>query len=356
MSPASDVAAEVGLIDHCFQDAAVIELVRKQWRAPSVLWVEDDAGIRLPLLEMRGREGRELRSPYESGVILPAPSALDDARPNRRLRPLVERLLAEVRGDRHLFVQIRIPLDFLEAHGHGILEPFLLAGFGVELELWERAIDLSLGAQEIARRADERVRRKLRRGAAESPEVRFHHRETVPPAVMEDFVAAVASTRDAGGSRMKHERSLYLEDRAALIRDGKAVLASCEHEGYRGYLLALASRALGYYWDGAWSGEKSVFATHYLHYRMMLYLGELGVRRYSLGYVFPGLLSTSQKASNIAFFKDGFGDELRPVYSVTLRRRPPGARLVRGLASRAGRVLRRLPGWAPRATGDGASA
>lgn len=325
MSPSSDPLAE-----YCFQDRDVLELVRKQWGASGLLWLGDEYGNALPLLDMPRRVGRHLTSPYEAGVAL-ADKLPAEIRPNRLLRPLVERLLAEAGTEPNLLVQIRVPAEWLEAYGHGILEPFLLARFSVALELWERTVDLRLSAEEILRRTDERVRRKLRRGLAETPEVRFYHREAVAEELLAEFFEAAVHTREASGSRMKHAYALYSEDRASLIRQGKAVLGVCRHRGYRGYLLALASRALGYYWDGAWSGEKSDFATHFLHYRMMLFLKELDVRSYSLGYVFPDLAAAPGKASRIAFFKDGFGDELRPVYTLTLARESRGVRWARRL-------------------------
>jgi len=339
MLPSSDP-----LIEHCFQDRDVIELVRKQWRASGVVWLSDEYGNTLPLLEVPRRVGRYLVSPYESGVAL-SDKLPAEVRPNRLLRPLVERLLSEVGKEPNLLVQIRVPVDLLETHGYGLLEPFLLARFTVALELWERSVDLGLMAEEILKRADERVRRKLRRGLGEAPEVRFYHREALPEELLAEFFETAVHTREVSGSRMKHEYALYAEDRAALVRQGKAVLGVCRHKGYRGYLLALASSALGYYWDGAWAGEKSDFATHFLHYRMMLNLKALGVRRYSLGYVFPALVAPPGKGAGIAFFKDGFGDELRPVYTVTLARESRGVRLARRLVrGPVGAMLRRMPG------------
>lgn len=332
------------LEEYCFHDPDVIDLVRKQWRASALVLVSDEYGSTLPLLEMPRRLGRHLVSPYEAGVVLSAkPPA--EVRPSRLLLPLVDRLLAEVKGQPNVRVEIRVPLDLLEIHGHAILEPFLLARFTVALDLWERSVDLGLHPKEILHRSHERVRRKLRRGLAEAPPIRFYHREALPEPLLRGFFDAAVHTREASGTSLRHDYALYTTDRAALVREGKAVLGVFEHEGFHGYLLALASRNLGYYWDGAWSGEQSGFANYYLQYRMMLFLKELGVRRYSLGYVFPDLLSGSRKASNIAFFKDGFGDELRPVYTVTLSHESRGVRLARGLMrGPAGGVLRRLSG------------
>ena len=330
--------------EYCFHDPDVIELARKQWRASSVVWFSDEYGNRLPLLEMPKRVGRWLVSPYEAGVALSGklPAGV---RSSRLLRSLVDRLLSEVARETNLLVEVRVPLDFIEAHGHGILEPFLHTHFTVALKLWERSVDLRLGTQEILQRAHERVRHNVRSGLREAPEIRFYHREIPSEALLRDFFEAAANARRASGSALKHSYALYAEDRAALIRDGKAVLGVCEHKGCRGYLLALASRALGYYWDGAWAGEKSNFATPFLQYRMMLFLKELGVRRYSLGHVFPDLLAGPEKASSIAFFKDGFGDELRPVYTVTLARETRGVQLAgRLIRGPLGGVLQRLPG------------
>lgn len=332
------------LAEYCFHDPDVIDLVRKQWRATALVSLSDEYGSTLPLLEMPRHLGRHLVSPYEAGVILSdKPPA--EIRPSRLLHQLVDRLLAQVEKQPNVLVEIRVPLDLLEVHGHGILEPFLLARFTVALGLWERSVDLGLHPKEILHRSHERVRRKLRRGLAEGPPVHFYHRESVPEPILRGFYDAAVHTREAGGTSLRHGYALYTTDRAVLVREGKAVLGVCEHEGYHGYLLALASRDLGYYWDGAWSGEQSAFANYYLQYRMMLFLKELGVRRYSLGYVFPDLLAGSRKASNIAFFKDGFGDELRPVYTVTLSRESRGVRLARGLMrGPAAGVLRRLSG------------
>jgi hypothetical protein len=318
------------MVEHCFQDPDVIELVRRQWRAAGVVRLTDEHGNTLPLLDMPRRIGRHLVSPYEAGVIL------SGRRPpgwgnNRLLTPLVERLLAEVKDAPNVLVQIRIPLDALEAHGHAMLEPFLLARFAVTLDLWERAVDLRLPDEEILRRTAKRARYEIRRGLHEKPDIRFYHGAAIPEGVIEGFRAAAVQTREAGGSRLKHDPALYTESRTALIREGKAALAVCEQGSHKTYLLTLVSRALGYYWDGAWSGEKSAFANYYLQYRTMLFLKELGVRRYSLGYVLPGLLAPAGKSFNIAFFKGGFGDELRPVYTVSLARESMGVRSARSL-------------------------
>lgn len=333
------------LEDYCFHDPDVLELVRKQWRASAVLRLGDEHGNVLPLLEMPSRVGRHLAGPYEAGVVM-ADKLPADVRPNRFLRPLVESLLREVAKDPNVLVEIRIPWPLLEAHGHSILEPFLLARFTVNLALWERSVDLRLDAVDILHRAHDRVRRKVRRGFAEAPGIRFYHGEAPPEPILRGFFEAAVHTREASGAALKHDYALYACDRAALIRAGKAVLGVCEHKGYRGYLLALASRTLGYYWDGCWAGEKNDFAMHFLHYRMMLFLQELDVSRYSLGYVFPDLLAASKKASSIAFFKDGFGDDLRPVYKLILARETSRVRLARwlaqGPAGGAIRSLRRL--------------
>src|SRR5262249_24308209 len=114
MSPSSDP-----MVAHCFQDPHVIELVRRQWRALGLVRLTAAESNTLPLLDMPRRIGRHLVSPYEAGVIL------SGRRPpgrgnNRLLTPLVERLLAEVRDDPNLLVQIRIPLDTLETYGYAI--------------------------------------------------------------------------------------------------------------------------------------------------------------------------------------------------------------------------------------------
>jgi hypothetical protein len=337
MSRSSDL-----MVEHCFQDPDIIDLVRRQWRASGLFSPADEYGNTLPLLEMPRRIGRHLISPYEAGVVLSGRRP-QGCRTNRLLTPLVGRLLAEVQDEANLLVQIRIPLDLLEAHGHAILEPFLLAHFAVTVDIWERVVDLRLPDEEILQRTAKRARYEIRRGLREKPDMHLYHRVAVPESVLEGLWTAAIHTRDAGGSRLRHDRALYTETRSALIREGKAVLAMCEHGAHRTYLLALVSRALGYYWDGGWSGEQSAFANYYLQYRTMLFLKELGVRRYSLGYVFPGLLAPPGKMFNIAFFKEGFGDELRAVFTVSLARESFGARSARRLIrGPVGAVLRRV--------------
>ncbi len=331
------------MVEYCFQDRDVIELVQRQWGAAGIVWVGDEYGNTLPLLEMPRRVGRHLVSPYEAGVALSdkLPEAL---RGKRLLASLVERLLAEVQGVRDLSVKIMLPFDFLEAHGHGVLEPFLLSGFKPFLEFWDRSVDLRLGEEEIVKRAARRVRWSFRQGLSKSPEVRIYYQEALPEALMAQFFAAAERTREIGGSELrKHQAELYASARPALVRDGKAALAVCQHGPHTSYLLALVSSKLGYYFDGASAGEKSTFVNHYLHYRMILFLKELGVRRYSLGYVFPGLLAPAGKEQSIAFFKEGFGDELRPVYTLALTRERRKVRIVRRLlASPAGGLLQRF--------------
>lgn len=336
MSPSSDLTVE-----HCFQDPDVIELVRRQWRASRVVPLADEYGNALPLLEMPRRIGRHLISPYEAGVALSGRRPRG-CRTNRLLTPLVGRLLAEVQDEANVLVQIRVPQDLLEIHGHAILEPFLLAHFTVTLDVWERVVDLRLPDEEILQRTAKRARYEIRRGLREKPDIRLYHGVALPESVLEGLWTAAIHTREAGGSRLKHDRALYTESRSALIREGKAVLAVCEEGASRTYLLALVSRALGYYWDGGWSGEQSAFANYYLQYRTMLLLKELGVRRYSLGYVFPGLGAPPGKMFNIAFFKGGFGDELRAVYTVSLVRESRGVRSARRLLRGPVAVLRRV--------------
>jgi hypothetical protein len=331
------------VVDYCFQDRDIIELVRRQWAALGVVWIGDEYGNTIPLLEMPRRVGRHLVSPYEAGIAL-SDKLPEELRGKRLLASLVERLLAEVQSARDLVVKIMLPLDFLEAQGHGVLEPFLLSGFKPVLEFWDRSVDLRLSEDEIVRRAARRVRWSFRQGRAKAPEVRIYFQEAPPEAVVGQFFAAAEQTRESGGSEIrKHQAELYTSARPALIREGKAALAVCQHGPHTSYLLALVSSKLGYYFDGAWAGEKSAFVNHYLHYRMMLFLKELGVRRYSLGYVFPGLLAPPGKEQSIAFFKEGFGDELRPVYTLALTRESRKLRIGRKLlASRAGGLLERF--------------
>ncbi len=330
------------VVEYCFQDRDVIELVRRQWGASGLVWVGDEYGNTIPLLEMPRRVGRHLVSPYEAGIALSdkLPEAL---RGKRLLASLVEHLLAEVQGARDVVVKIMLPFDFLEAHGHGVLEPFLLSGFKPVLEFWDRSVDLRLDEEEIVKRAARRVRSSFRQGQTKAPEVRIYYQEAPPDDLVARFLAAAERTREIGGSEIKHRAELYTSARPALVRDGKAALAICEHGPHTSYLLALVSCKLGYYFDGAWAGEKSSFVNHYLHYRMMLFLKELGVRRYSLGYVLPGLLAPPGKEQSIAFFKEGFGDELRPVYTLALTRASRKLRIGRRLlASRAGGLLQRF--------------
>jgi hypothetical protein len=342
MSPRNTSPRSDAVVEYCFQDRDVIELARRQWGASGLVLISDEYGNTIPLLEMPRRVGRFLVSPYEAGIAL-SDKLPAELRSNRLLAPLVDRVLSEVGGERDLSVKIMIPFEFLESHGHGVLEPFLLARFMPVLEFWDRSVDLRLSQGEIVRRVAERVRRRLRQGLTEAPELRLYYQEAVPGAVLKEFFNAATRTREAGGTRIRHHSELYTVDRANLIRDGKAALAVCRHDAHTSYLLALVSSRLGYYWDGAWAAEKSAFANHYLHYRMMLFLKELGVRRYSLGYVFPGLLAPPGKEQSIAFFKEGFGDELRPVYTLTLTRESRKLRVARKLlAGPAGWVLRRL--------------
>jgi hypothetical protein len=336
------------MLEYCFHDPDVVEITRKGWGASAAVVVGDAQGNALTLLEMPRRLGRYLVSPYEAGIALSADRS-GEARTARLLEPLVERLEAEIAGARDVCVQIRASADFVETRGHAILEPFLRAGFRARLDLWERVVDLRLDPDEILAHAAERVRRKLRRGLAEQPKVELYFGEGVSRDLLRDLFEAAAHTRRAGGAGFRHDVTLYTEDRAALIAKGKAVLAVCDHDGFRGYVLALVSRDLGYYWDGAWSGTQSPFANHFLHYRVMLFLKELGVRRYSLGYVFPGLLAGSTKEARIAFFKDGFGDGLRPVYTLELVRERRAVAWIRRLAgSRLGAAARRVARRRPR--------
>lgn len=318
------------MVSHCFHDPDVIALIRKQWRCrDEALVVEDRYGNRASLLRMPARTYAHLASPLESGIELAAGRPAE-IRADHVLSHLVERLLAAVDPYGDLVLQIRVPAYFFEAHPYALVEPFLLHGFTVQVDTWERLVDLAAAPDEILRRFATTARRKVRQGFAEAPKWHVHHGEPVAEELMRSLYEAARHTRAASGSRLRHPPETYLEDRARLIEHGKAALGIVEHGGFTGYLMVLVSRDLAFYFDGAWTGVRSEFANHLLHYRMMLFLREAGCRRYSAGYVLPDLLSGSDKVAGMARFKHGLGADLSPVYMLTLRRQTRVGALLAG--------------------------
>ena len=88
----------------------------------------------------------------------------------------------------------------------------------------------------------------------------------------------------------------------------------------------------------------------FLQYKMMLFLKDIGCRRYSTGYVFPDLLSKSEKVVNMARLKRSLGAELSPIYVLTLYRESRvGALVSRIRRSPLGPVVGRLRGLGKRA-------
>jgi hypothetical protein len=337
------------VIDHCFHDADVLELVRRQWGALGPLHsVSDRYGNRLDLLRQPAPGHTYLVSPYQAGLAL-AERLPDEVRADNLLEDLVARLLASVEGERHLRLEVRIPAYFFEGRPHALLEPFLVARFAVELSLWQRLVDLADDPEALLAHTTTMARRKIRQGLREAPKVGLHYAEPAPPAVLRALYEAALQTREAGGGRLRHAPSDYAEARARLIADGKLALMVLEHEGATHYATAFVSRELGFYLDGAWTGARSDWASHYLQYRMMLLLKELGCRRYSLGVVFPTLLARSPKAQGIARFKHGLGATLSPIYVLTLARGRGRSAPAGGPLSRLARRLRTLGGRARRA-------
>jgi hypothetical protein len=331
------------LITHCFQDVDVVELVRQQFRSPGPsLLVTDRYGDRLWLVQEPAQSYTYFVSPFESGIEL-GPEPCPPVRLDDRLTDLVEHLLEVLRPHRDLVVKIRIPNWFFEHKAHALLEPFLLNGFRAEIGLWERLVDLGAGADEILAGCETTARNEIRRGLRSDAKLRVLFNEPVPTQLMADFYDAAKATRSASGGRLKHPRETYLVDRLRLVETGKAALALIEHEGFAGYLLALVSKELGFYFDGAWKGVRSKFASRFLHYKMMLFLKDIGCRRYSTGYVFPDLLSKSEKVANMARLKHSLGADLSPIYVLTLERESRVGALVSKIRrSPLGPVLGRL--------------
>lgn len=308
------------MVSYCFHDPDVIALIRRQWLCrDEALVVEDRYGNAVSLLRVAARTYAHLASPLESGIKLAA-SRPAEIRADHVLSHLVDRLIEAVAPYRNLVLQIRVPAYFFEVHPYALLEPFLRQGFTVQIDTWERLVDLAATPDEILRRFATTARRKVRHGFAEEPKWHVHYGEPVAEELMRRLYQAARQTRAASGSRLRHPPDTYLQDRARLIEQGKAALGIVEHGGFTGYLLVLVSRDLAFYFDGAWTGVRSDFANHLLHYRMMLFLREAGCRRYSAGYVLPDLLSDSEKVAGMARFKHGLGADLSPVHTLTLRR------------------------------------
>jgi hypothetical protein len=319
------------MVPNCFRDPDVVELVRKQFRSPApALTVEDKYGSRLCLVREDARTYTYFVSPFDAGIEVGA-RAPGEVRADDLLSDLTDRLLEAVKPHRDLLVKIRIPGWFFESRPHALLEPFLLHGFTVEMDLWERVVDLRTGDTEILARCETMTRRKIRQGLKSTAKWRVYHGEPVSEALMAALYEAAVKTRSASGGRLKHAPEAYLRDRRLLIERGKASLGVLEHGDFTGYLLALVSEEMGFYFDGAWTGAPSDFANHLLQYRTMLHLRELGCRRYVVGTVLPDMLSRSEKVANMARFKHGLGADLVPVYLLTLRRE-----------SRVGRVIARV--------------
>jgi hypothetical protein len=331
------------LIVNCFQDPDVVELVRRQWRsAAPALAIGDPYGDMLYLVQEPTRTYRYLASPFESAIAM-TPSPPQGPRDDERLNHLVERLLDEVRGDRDLLVRIRVPGYFFDGRSFALLEPFLRAGFTVDVPIWERLVDLRMTPEALLDDCTTMVRRKIRKGLQAGPAWRVHYGEAVAEKVLGDLYEAAHHTRAAAGGRLKHPADIYLVHRRRAIEQGKAVLAVLEHEGFTGYLLVLVSKEIAFYFDGAWRGVRSDFANHLLHYNMMLFLRELGCRRYSVGYVFPDLVNPSETVSGMARFKHGLGANLSPIFMLTLTRTSRIGTFVAKLrANSLGRLVGRL--------------
>jgi len=319
------------MVPHCFRDPDVVELVRKQFRSPApALIVEDKYGSRLCLVREDARTYAYFVSPFDAGIELAA-RVPSEVRADDLLSDLADRLLEAVRPHRDLLVKIRIPGWFFDSHPHALLEPFLLKGFTVEMDLWERVVDLRAEPEAILARCETMARRKIHHGLKADVKWRVYHGEPVPETLMLALYDAALKPRAASGGRLKHAPEAYLRDRRLLIERGQAALGVLEHGAFTGYLLALVSEELAFYFDGAWSGTSSDFGNHLLHYRMMCVLRELGCPRYVVGTVLPDLMSRSEKISNMARFKHGLGADLVPVYVLTLARE-----------SRVGRVVARV--------------
>jgi hypothetical protein len=316
------------MVRRCFQDADVLELVRKQWRSPApLLTISDRYGNTIHLVREPARTYTYLASPFESAIGLD-PAAPAEIRPDDRLTQLVDRVLESVASYRDVLLTIRIPAYFFTRHPFALLEPFLLRGFEVTVPIWERLVDLRVDRAELLARCETTARRRIRHGTRVSGKWEVFFGEPVAETVMTEFYEACRQTRAAGGSHLKHPKDLYLTDRRRLVQDGKAALGIVRHDGFTGYLYVLVSEELAFYLDGAWTGTRSPFGNHLLHYQMMLFLKELDCARYSLGYVFPDLRSSSTKVANMARFKHSLGIDLSPVFMVTYHRQSAVGRLM----------------------------
>jgi hypothetical protein len=331
------------MIRHCFQDDEVLELVRKQWQSPApVVSVQDPYGNRVHLVQEPVWSHRSLVSPYGSGIAL-AGTLPADVRADNLLGPLVDRLLERVADVADAVVRVGIPGYFFEGRPFALLEPFLQRGFSARLELWERVVDLAATPEAIVAGCTPMVRRKIRRGLAKGVRARIHYAERVPESLMRALYDAARHTRERGGGRLKHSLDAYLDDRHRLLEAGKAALATVEHDGFVGYLLVLVSEDVAFYFDGAWTGQRSEFANHLLHYEAMLFARGLGCRRYSMGYVFPDLVSPSEHVAGMARFKHGLGSDLLPLYTLTfVKQSRVGAVTARLRRSRLAPLLGRL--------------
>jgi hypothetical protein len=337
------------VVGHCFHDPDVIELVRRQWRSPSPpLAVTDRYGNTLHLVREPARTYEYWASPFESGIAF-APALPAEIRADNILDDLVARLLDRLPA-RDLLVRIRVPRYTFDRRPWAVLEPFLTAGFEARLDLWERLVDLPRSPRELIDDATPMVRRKLREGERAAVKWRVHHGEPIAEALMRELYTAARATREQGGARLKHALETYVENRRRLIESGKAALGVLEHGSFTGYLLVLVSEELAFYFDGAWTGAQSSFGNHLLHHRMMLFLRDLGVRRYSTGYVFPDLRSASDKVAGMARFKHGLGADLSPIVSLVLARQTRKGRMVQTLReSPLGPVIGRLRRFGRRA-------
>ncbi len=331
------------LIANCFRDPDLVELVRRQWRSPApALAIGDPYGDTLYLVQEPARTYRYLASPFESAIAM-GPPPPQGPRDDSRLDQLVERLLDEVRGDRDLLIRVRVPGYFFDDRPFALLEPFLRAGFTVDVPIWERLVDLRMTPEALLDDCTTMVRRKIRKGLQVRPTWRVHYAEPVAEKVLADLYEAAQHTRTAAGGRLKHPADTYLVHRRQAIEQGKAALAVLEHDGFTGYLLVLVSEEIAFYFDGAWQGVRSDFANHLLHYNMMLFLRELGCRRYSAGYVFPDLNNPAETVAGMARFKHGLGAGLSPIFMLTLARVSRVGALVAQLrANPLGRLVGRL--------------
>lgn len=345
------------MIDNCFHDPDVLELVRKHWQnqysrrrqvVDGVHVVTDRYGNRIHLLRLPARGHAWFVSPYQAGIEL-ARAAPTEIRADNLFDDLVDRLLALVMPYRNVRLEVRIPGWFFKTHPYALLEPFLRAGFDVSIDRWQRVVDLRANAEEILAGCAPTVRRRIREGQRAAVKWRSYYAEPVPESVFRELFEASKRTREASGGELRHPVDYFVGDRRRLVESGKAALTILEHEQSRHYLFTLVSHELGCYVDGAWTGPRNDFGNHSLHYRTIVFLKDLGCVHYVLGNVFPDLRSRKQKAQGIARFKHGLGTELSPTYSVILEPRTRLSHAYESLVARvahlrqiAGRVRRRI--------------